>query len=77
MGHQQTIEAGAEVGRSSNARLRSWDLLLRTIGSHTSKVRDLDSRRLGLWEAREQLDEGLVQATRLMGSGCVQEGKGR
>lgn len=40
-------------------------------------VRDLDSRRLDLWEDREQLDEGPVQATCLVGSGCVQEGKRR
>lgn len=51
------------------------------IGSHTSKVceqaRDLESRRPDLGEARGQLAAGLVQATHFVGSGCLQERKGR
>lgn len=31
---QQIGVARAEVGRASNARWRSWDLLLRVLGSH-------------------------------------------
>lgn len=73
-------EAGVEVGRSSDARLRNWELLLRVIGSHVwvcEQARDLNTRRLDLWESREHLAEGLVQATLIVSSGCIEEGRGR
>lgn len=41
------------------------------------QARDLGSRRLDLRESREHLAEGLVQATLIVGSGCIEEGRGR
>lgn len=41
------------------------------------QARDLDSRKLDLRESREHLAEGLVQPTLIVGSGCIEEGRGR